>query len=94
MREKGGIFLLTMQGEKSELELTYSCILPRGKEKIVRVTFKQDNAYAEGIIPQGKIEKQEGFTQDEIKQLEEYLIENKEEIFKKAKAITGITHWF
>lgn len=80
--------------DKSEIRLTYSCILPRGKEKIVRVTFERDHAYAEGILPDGEIVKHSGFTDEEIKELVLYLIMNKEVIFKKAKEITGINHWF
>lgn len=83
-----------MQKKDSELKLTYSCILPRGKEKIVRVTFEGKNAFAEGIVPDGKIEKQKGFTKEEIEQLELYLKTNGEEILKKAKEITGWKHWF
>lgn len=83
-----------MNNKNTELRMTHSCILPRGKEKIVRVTFESDIAYAEGIVPDGKIEKQQGFSKDEIEQLEIYLKINKEDIMKKAKDITGITHWF
>lgn len=78
----------------SDIKLTYSCILPHNKEKIIRVNFERDGAYAEGVVPAGKIEKQHGFTKEEIKQLEEYLEQNKTEIFEKAKSITGIRHWF
>lgn len=79
---------------KDELKLTYSCLLPRGKEKIVRVTFERANGFAEGIVPDGKIERQKGFAEEEIVQLELYLKQNKDEIMKKAKEITGIHHWF
>jgi hypothetical protein len=83
-----------MVNDNKELRMTHSCILSRGKEKIVRVTFESDVAYAEGIIPNGKIEKNQGFTQEELEQLEIFLKMNQEDILKKAKAITGITHWF
>jgi hypothetical protein len=83
-----------MENENNELRMTHSCILSRGKEKIVRVTFESANAYAEGIVPGGEIEKQHGFTNEEIEQLEIYLKLNKEDILKKAKDITGIKHWF
>jgi hypothetical protein len=83
-----------MKMEDSELRMTHSCVLSRGKEKIVRVTFEDGSSYAEGILPSGEIEKHQGFTNDEIQQLEIYLKLNKEDILKKAKAITGITHWF
>lgn len=83
-----------MGKENNELRMTHSCILAKGKEKIVRVTFEGQGAYAEGIVPSGKIEKQHGFTNEEVEQLEIYLKLNKEDIMKKAKEITGITHWF
>jgi len=83
-----------MENEDNELRMTHSCILPRGKEKIVRVTFESNIAYAEGIVPDGKIEKQHGFSKDEVEQLEIYLKMNKDDIMKKAKDITGIMHWF
>lgn len=83
-----------MGNDNKELRMTHSCILSRGKEKIVRVTFESDVAYAEGIVPSGKIEKNHGFTKEEVEQLEIYLRMNKEDILKKAKDITGITHWF
>jgi hypothetical protein len=80
--------------DKNELRMTHTCILPRGKERIVRVTFERDNAYAEGVVPDGKIEKQKGFSKEEIEQLEIYLKMNKADIMKKAKDISGIMHWF
>jgi hypothetical protein len=83
-----------MENENNELRMTHSCILSRGKEKIVRVTFESAYAYAEGIVPSGEIEKQRGFSDDEIKQLEIYLKLNKDDIMKKAKDISGIMHWF
>ncbi|PXV89462.1 hypothetical protein C8E03_106113 [Lachnotalea glycerini] len=83
-----------MGNVNNELKMTHSCILSRGKEKIVRVTFESETAYAEGIVPSGIIEKQNGFTEDEVKQLELYLKLNQDDIMKKAKEITGITHWF
>lgn len=79
---------------ENEIKLTYSCLLPRGKEKIVRITFERANGFAEGIVPDGKIEKQKGFQEEEVVQLELYLKQNKDQIMKKAKEITGINHWF
>lgn len=83
-----------MQSNNSELKLTYSCILSRKKEKIIRITFEREGAYAEGVVPEGKIEKHQGFTKEEVEQLEQYLRQNKTEIFEKAKSITGIRNWF
>ena len=45
-------------------------------------------------MPEGKIKKQRGFTQEEISQLELYLKMNGDSILKNAKEISGIKHWF
>lgn len=74
--------------------MTYSCILSRGNDKIVRITFERGSSFAEGIVPDGKIVKQKGFTGEEIEQLEKYLVINRTDIFTEAKKITGIMHWF
>lgn len=78
--------------KKNELKMTYSCIVKKGKQKVVRVSFEREGAYAEGIVPEGKIEKQKGFTKEEITQLELYLKINGDSILKDAKEISGISH--
>lgn len=86
---------------QNQVTMQYSCLLPRSKnsqEKIVRVRFEQKNDgkmnWAEGIVPDGFIEKAEGFAPEEVNQLEAYLKENGTQIFSLAKEITGITHFF
>lgn len=80
-----------------KLNLIYSCLLHKDNKQIVRVTFEETDSkgekFAEGIVPEGIIEKQKGFTEEEIEQLEIYLQTHAEEIFSKAKEISGITHW-
>lgn len=83
-----------MKNNMEDVRMTYTCLLSQGGEKIVRVTFERSGAYAEGIVPEGKIEKQEGFSEEEASQLALYLKLNKDAIWKKAKEITGFTHWF
>lgn len=83
-----------MANANQDITLTYSCVLSKAKEKIVRVRFERDKDFAEGIIPEGIIEKQQGFTQEEVEQLELYLRKNRKEIIEHAKQITGIKHWF
>ena len=48
--------------------------------------------YAEGSIPQCKIIEQNGFSSEEIQQLEVYLEENSNDIKAKAKEISGIRY--
>lgn len=83
----------SMAGQSEEIKMTYSCILSKGKKKIIRVTFERGKDFAEGIVPDGIIEKQQGFTKEEIEQLEDYLRNNLQEIVEQAKKITGIRHW-
>ena len=83
-----------METNREELKMTYSCMLSKGKERIVKVNFECGSTYAEGLVPGGKIENQQGFTEDEIRQLEKYLMENETLILEKAKEISGIKHWF
>lgn len=85
--------------KNNEMKLTYTGILHNKKgEKIVRVCFEQLDAagkrrFAEGIVPEGRIDRSEGLEKEEIGQLEEYLKENAAEIMSEARKITGITHW-
>lgn len=83
-----------MEKNKEEVKLTYSCVLAKGKEKVVRIKFERGDDYAEGVIPEGVIEKHKGFKKEEIDQLEIYLRQNRKDIIEKAKQITGIKHWF
>jgi len=81
----------------NHVNMIYSCLLHKDKKRIVRVTFERTGAtgyeYAEGIIPDGIIERQKGFTQEEVTKLESYLKEHVDDIFSKAKEISGLKHW-
>lgn len=84
--------------QKKELTFTYTSILHNKKgEKMVRVCFERKGEtgreYAEGVVPEGKIDASFGFSGEEIEKLEEYLKENSGDIMLKARKITGITHW-
>ena len=54
------------------------------------VRFDEGNCFAEGIIPDCKIIKQNGFTEDEISQLEDYLKTNLTSLKKEAAKINPI----
>ena len=83
---------------EKEVNFTYTSILHDKKgEKVVRVCFERKGdkgrEYAEGVIPEGKIDSSFGFSKEEIEKLEDYLKENSADIMLKARKITGITHW-
>ena len=81
-------------GKDGELRMTYSGLLLKDGEKMVRVCFergKQD--YAEGIVPRGTIVKSSGFTEEEIKQLTVYIQDNATEIINRAKEVHFLNEW-
>lgn len=59
-------------------------------KKQAYVRFDEGICFAEGIIPDCKITKQKGFTEDEISQLEDYLKANLTSLKKEAAKINPI----
>lgn len=80
--------------DKEEVTFTYSGVLTRNNRKLIRVRFerkgKQGIDFAEGRIPECIIEKQNGFSQEEIRQMEEYLKTEKANIIHEAKKLNNI----
>ena len=70
-----------------ELRMTYSGLLMKDGEKMVRV------CYAEGIVPRGVIEKSSGFTKEEVRQLSVYLQDNATDIINRAKGVHFLNEW-
>lgn len=75
-----------------DVSLTYTGIMKKGNEKIVKVRFSrnQEKDFAEGVIPGGQIEKSKGFSDKELASLSFYLKANTEDLYQKAKEITGL----
>ena len=81
-------------GRDEELRMTYSGLLMKDGEKMVRVSFERGkNAYAEGIIPRGIIEKSSGFSKEEIEMLTIYLQDNATDIINRAKGVNFLNEW-
>lgn len=77
-----------------ELRMTYSGLLLKDGEKMVRVCFERGkDDYAEGIVPRGVIEKSSGFTEEEIKQLTVYIQDNATDIINRAKGVHFLNEW-
>ena len=64
----------------------------RGR-KVVRVSFLRGRDYADGLLPEGIIEKAQGFTDEEVQKLEDYLRFNRQDIIKQAKEINPLRSW-
>ena len=77
-----------------ELRMTYSGLLMKDGEKMVRVCFERGtNDYAEGIVPRGEIVKFSGFSKEEIEQLSIYIQDNATDIFNRAKGVHFLNEW-
>ncbi len=81
-------------GRKEEMKVLVSGVLRAEGRTFVRVSFLRGKDWAEGIVPEGVIEKAEGFTKEEIGKLEEYLAGDQEAILKQAKGINPIRNLF
>ena len=81
------------------LTMTYSAIVTgKDQKKMVRVRFERANDngkadFAEGVIPDCRIQSQNGFSNEEIVQLEQYMQANLEDIKEKAKVISNPLKW-
>lgn len=83
--------------EKSAAEsvrMMVSGCLTKDNQKIVRVSFFRENGYADGVLPDAKIEKYEGFNEGEIRMLEEYLRQNSADIYAQAKQVNPMRNLF
>lgn len=83
------------QNEKTEeMNVLVSGVLHKEGRTFVRVSFLRGKDWAEGIVPDGVIEKSEGFTKEEIGKLEDYLTGDKEAIIRQAKSVNPIRNLF
>lgn len=77
-----------------EINMTVTTLLHKDGKDFARVSFLRENDWAEGIVPGGKIEHAEGFSEEEIDKLEMYLAEEEESILARAKKINPIKNLF
>lgn len=79
-----------------DISLTYTGIMKQGDAKVVKVRFARNGEkdFAEGVIPGGKIEKSQGFSDKELASLRFYLKANEKDLIRKAKEITGLRGFF
>lgn len=77
-----------------EMNVLVSGVLHKEDRTFVRVSFLRGKDWAEGIVPDGVIEKSEGFTKEEIEKLEIYLTGDKEAIIRQAKSVNPIRNLF
>ena len=76
-----------------EVRMLISCVVAKGERKMVRVSFFRGKDYAEGILPEGMIEKSQGLTDEEVQKLESYIRKNRQDILRRAKEINPLRNW-
>ena len=76
-----------------DVKMLVSCMVEKEGRKIVRVSFLRKTDYAEGILPEGMIEKSKGFTAEEVEKLERFLRMNRKDIWKQAGEINPLRNW-
>lgn len=76
------------------MNMLVSGITGKGDQKIAYVCFEEDTRLAEGIIPDCKITKNKGFTDDEVHQLEIYMKDNLAMLKRQAAGINPIKALF
>lgn len=72
------------------MEMLISGIVGRGDTKHACVLFTDGENTAEGTIPDCRITKYNGFTEDEVMQLEAYLKKNLDELKSEAAKVSPI----
>ncbi len=75
------------------VNMILSGVLKKNEKNFVRVSFSRGSDFAEGIVPDGIIEKSAGFTDEEVWELQEYMTSNRQEIIAQAKKINPIRSW-
>lgn len=64
-----------------------SGIIRKKGEKYVHVSFQREKDVAEYILPECRLEKSQGFSEEELEQLKSYVENNRAEIMDRAGKI-------
>ena len=74
-----------------EVTLNLSGVVEKDGQKIAYVRFSRGDDFAEGYIPDCIVTKVQGFTDDEVSMLTDYLKANLTELKKRAAGINPLT---
>ena len=77
-----------------DIKMLVTSMIHKGEESFTRVSFLRGSDWAEGIVPGGRIEKSEGFNEEEIEKLEAYLLGEEKMILQQAKGVNPIRNLF
>lgn len=73
-----------------DMQVLVSGAIHKDGRTFARVSFLRGRDWAEGIIPDGVIEKSEGFTEEEISGLKDYLAREKDMLIGQAKGVNPL----
>ena len=76
-----------------EVKMLISCVVEKDGKKMVRLSFLRGKDYAEGLLPEGIVEKAQGFTEEEVRKLERYIRANRKDILQQAREINPLRNW-
>lgn len=77
-----------------DIKMLVTSMIHKDGGAFARVSFLRDADWAEGVVPGGRIEKAEGFSEEEIEKLEAYLAGEQEMILREAKGVNPIRNLF
>lgn len=77
----------------SEVEMLISGFFTKDGRKMMRISFMRGKDFAEGLLPDGIIDRSEGFTEEELGKLEKFIRTNSQEIMAQGKEINPIRSW-
>lgn len=77
-----------------DIDMLISGMIQKNGKSFSRVSFMRGQSWAEGIVPDGIIEKSEGFSEEEIAQLTAYLVQEKNMILEQAKGVNPLKNIF
>ncbi len=72
------------------MNMMVSGVVDKNGEKVAFIRFEEEKRMAEGIIPACRITKNEGFTAEEVSQLEMYMKGNLAMLKKQAAGVNPI----
>lgn len=78
----------------TDINMLISGMIKMDGKSFTRVSFLRDKCWAEGIVPDGVIEKSEGLSEEELVQLKEYLVQEKDMILEQAKDVNPLRKMF
>lgn len=73
-----------------EMTMTYTSVLTKDNKPMISLLFERKGDKCEAIVPDCKVTKNNGFSDEEVKAIEQYLAANKKMIIENSKGISGL----